>query len=135
MKHFRSLAVSLILCVLVLASGHAVAAPLQSRIGHLYWGLGPNFGLLGNVRLGFGSVELGLLQGTGIGVAWVQRTQSPAFFQMGVLQTSGGAGIIGGGGLEWNTTSVFRFRTDLTVSTDSAFQTESFVSLGGVFIL
>jgi hypothetical protein len=135
MKSLKSLSVCLIVSVLLLGNGRAVAAPIQSRIGHLYWGLGPNFGLLGNVRLGFGSVELGLLQGTGIGVAWVQRTQSPAFFQIGVLQTTGGVGIIGGGGLEWNTSSFFRFRTDLTVSTDSAFQTESFVSLGGVFIL
>lgn len=135
MKSLKSLMVSLVVGVLLFGGSQTKAAPIQSRIGHLYWGLGPNFGLLGNVRLGFGSVELGLLQGTGIGVAWVQRTQSPAFFQVGVLQTNGGAGIIGGGGLEWNTSSVFRFRTDLTVSTDSAFQTQSFVSLGGVFIL
>lgn len=114
-------------------TGHA--EPMNSRFGHFYWGLGPNFSLLGNLRLGFNAVELGLIQGTGAGVMWVQRTSSPLFLQLGVIGTSGGAGIIGGGGLEWNTSSYFRLRTDITVSTDSALQTQSFVSVGGVFVL
>lgn len=44
---------------------------MSSRIGHLYWGLGPNFGMMGNVRLGFGRVEIGVLQGTGFGLACI----------------------------------------------------------------
>lgn len=123
------------LVCLICMSVKTQAEPLQSRIGHLYWGLGPNFGLLGNLRLGFSAVELGLVQGTGFGLMWVHRTPSPLFFQVGILTTSAGAGLIGGGGMEWNTSSYFRFRTDITVSTDSAFQTQSFVSLGGVFNL
>lgn len=111
------------------------AEPIDSRIGHLYWGLGPNFGLLGNVRVGLGSVEIGVLQGAGFGIAYVHRTTSPLFVQLGILGTSGGTGILGGGGLEWNTSSFFRFRTDITVSTDKAYQTQAFVSVGGVFIL
>jgi hypothetical protein len=113
----------------------ANAEAIQSRIGHLYWGLGPNFGLLGNVRLGFSSVEIGVLQNTGFGIAYVHRTPTPLFVQIGVLSTDGGGGIIGGGGMEWNTSSWFRWRTDITVSTDKAYQTQGFVSFGGVFIL
>ena len=117
-------------------NGHRLnAEPMQSRIGHLYWGLGPNFGLLGNIRLGFGSVEIGVLQGTGFGVVYIQRTSTPIFFLFGGLDTSGGGGIIGGGGMEWNTSSFFRFRTDITVSTDKAHQTQGFVSFGGVLVL
>jgi hypothetical protein len=111
------------------------AEPIQSRIGHFYWGLGPNFGLMGNIRLGFGSIELGVLQGTGLGVAYVHRTNSPLFLQIGLVSATGGAGLIGGGGLEWNTSSFFRFRTDITAKTDSTFRTEGFVSVGGVLIL
>lgn len=126
----------IIFCFFIFSSSLVKAEPIQSRIGHLYWGLGPNFGLLGNVRLGFGnSVELGVLQGTGFGIVYVNRTQTPLFFQIGVLATAGGGGIIGGGGMEWNTASFFRWRTDITVSTDKAFQTQGFVSFGGVFIL
>lgn len=120
---------------IALTSVSIKAEPLQSRIGHLYWGLGPNFGLLGNVRLGFGSIEIGVLQGTGFGIMYVNRTASPLFVQIGALSTDGGGGIIGGGGLEWNNSSFFRWRTDITVSTDKAFQTQGFVSVGGVFIL
>lgn len=111
------------------------AEQLQSRLGHLYWAVGPNFGLLGNIRLGFGSFEVGVLQGTGFGTAWITRTSSPIFFEIGALTTTGGAGIIGGGGLEWNTSSFFRWRTDITVSADSGYQTQSFVAFGGVLIL
>jgi hypothetical protein len=125
----------IILCFIIFFSPFTKSEPMQSRIGHLYWGLGPNFGLLGNVRLGFGSVELGVLQGTGFGIMYVNRTQTPLFFQIGVLSTDGGGGVIGGGGMEWNTASFFRWRTDITVSTDKAFQTQGFVSFGGVFIL
>lgn len=113
----------------------ANAEPIQSSIGHLYWGLGPNFGLLGNVRFGFSSVEIGVLQNTGFGIAYVHRTSTPLFVQIGVLSTDGGGGIIGGGGMEWNTSSWFRWRTDITVSTDKAYQTQGFLSFGGVFIL
>ncbi len=111
------------------------ADPIQSRIGHFYWGVGPNFSLLGNVRLGFGNIELGVLQGTGLGVAYVHRTNTPLFLQIGLVSATGGAGLIGGGGLEWNTFSFFRFRTDVTAKTDGTFRTEGFVSVGGVFIL
>ncbi len=114
---------------------YAQAEPLQSHIGHLYWGLGPNFGLLGNVRIGVGSVELGVLQGTGFGAVYVQRTSTPIFIQIGALSTNGGGGIIGGGGMEWNTSSRFRWRTDVTVTSDQAYQTQGFVSFGGVLIL
>jgi len=120
---------------ILISSSVLYAEPLQSRIGHLYWGVGPNLSPLGNIRLGFGSLELGLIQGTGAGLMWVQRTASPIFFQLGVLSTSGGVGLIGGGGLEWNNSSYFRWRTDITVLTDQAYQTQSFVSFGGVFIL
>lgn len=129
------LLVILILSFFIFSLNSVNAEPMQSRIGHLYWGLGPNFGLLGNARLGFGSVELGVLQNTGFGIVYVNRTQTPLFFQIGALTTDGGGGIIGGGGMEWNTTSFFRWRTDITVSTDKAFQTQGFVSFGGVFIL
>lgn len=129
------LLVILILSFFMFSSNTVNAEPMQSRIGHLYWGLGPNFGLLGNIRLGFGSVEFGVLQGTGFGIMYVNRTQTPLFFQIGALTTDGGGGIIGGGGMEWNTASFFRWRTDITVSTDKAFQTQGFVSFGGVFIL
>ncbi|MGE0634726.1 MAG: hypothetical protein AB7O96_20100 [Pseudobdellovibrionaceae bacterium] len=114
---------------------HAKAEPMQSSIGHLYWGVGPNFGLLGNVRIGFSSLELGILQNMGFGIAGIYRTSSPVFFQLGLVAVTGGAGVMGGGGMEWNTSSFFRWRTDITVSTDHAFKTESFVSFGGVFIL
>lgn len=119
----------------LLVCGTVQAEPIQSRIGHLYWGLGPNFSPMGNFRLGVGPVELGLVQGSGMGLMWVQRTPSSVFFQVGLVGTTGGTGFIGGGGLEWNNSSFFRFRTDITVTTDSAYQTQSFVSLGGVFIL
>ncbi len=109
--------------------------PMQSTIGHLYWGLGPNFGLTGNVRLGFGSLEIGLLQNTGIGAVYIHRTSTPVFFQIGMVSTNGGGGIIGGGGMEWNTSSYFRWRTDITVTTDRSYQTDGFVSVGGVLIL
>lgn len=111
------------------------AEPIQSRIGHFYWALGPNFSPLGNVRLGFGNIELGVLQGTGLGVVYVHRTSSPLFLQIGPVSTNGGVGLIGGGGLEWNTFSFFRFRTDITAKTDGTFRTEGFVSIGGVLIL
>lgn len=125
----------LILSFLFLNINKSHAEPIDSRIGHLYWGLGPNFGLLGNIRFGFGNVEVGVLQGTGFGVAYVHRTMTPLFVQLGVLSTGGGGGIIGGGGMEWNTASFFRLRTDITVSTDKAYQTQAFVSFGGVLIL
>lgn len=125
----------LILSFLFLSVKNVNAEPIDSRIGHLYWGLGPNFGLLGNIRLGFGNVEVGVLQGTGFGVAYVHRTMTPLFVQIGALSTDGGGGIIGGGGMEWNTSSFFRLRTDITVSTDKAYETQAFVSVGGVLIL
>lgn len=125
----------IILSLLFFSSKNVKAEQISSRIGHLYWGLGPNFGLLGNIRLGFGNIEIGVLQGTGFGVAYVHRTSTPLFMQIGVLGTSGGGGIIGGGGMEWNTSSFFRWRTDITVSTDKAYQTQAFVSVGGVLIL
>jgi len=124
-----------ILIVLSLVSLNLTAKPIDSYIGHLYWGLGPNFGLLGNVRLGFGPVEVGVLQNAGFGVVYVHRTESAIFYQLGIVSRTAGTGIIGGGGLEWDTSSFFRFRTDITVLTDSVFQTEGFVSVGGVFIL
>ena len=121
-------------CFALLLSVQLHAKPIESKIGHLYWGVGPNLGLLGNIRLGFSSIELGLLQGTGYGVVWVHRTATPLFFEIGGLVSSG-AGIIGGGGMEWDTFSFIRLRTDITVSTDSHYQTQGFVSIGGVFIL
>lgn len=120
---------------LLLSFHNSAAEPIQSSVGHVYWGLGPNFGLLGNVRLGFGSVEFGILQNAGFGVAYIYRTMSPLFFQIGAVGTSGGGGIVGGGGMEWNTSSWFRWRSDITVTTDKAYQTEGYVSFGGVFIL
>lgn len=129
-----SILVSFVVSLLISISP-AHAEPLQSKIGHLYWALGPNFGLLGNVRLGFSSVEIGVLQSTGYGAVWVNRTSTPLFIQMGVLATASGGGIIGGGGLEWNTSSYFRWRTDITASVDKGYQTQGFVAFGGVFIL
>lgn len=126
----------LLLCsAFVLLALPGRAEKMNSRFGHVYWGLGPNLSLLGNLRVGFSDFELGLIQGTGAGVMWVQRTASPVFLQLGVAGTNGGTGLIGGGGFEWNTSSYFRLRTDITVSTDSALQTQSFVSVGGVFVL
>ncbi|MBL7545984.1 MAG: hypothetical protein JNL11_19350 [Bdellovibrionaceae bacterium] len=125
-----------VLSFLVFLIFHKVnAEPIQSNVGHLYWGLGPNFGLLGNVRVGFSNVEIGVIQNTGFGIAYVRRTSTPLFVQIGAVSTSAGGGIIGGGGMEWNTSSWFRWRTDITVSTDKGYQTEGFVSFGGVFIL
>lgn len=89
---------------------------------------------MGNLRLGVGPVEVGLLQTTGFGAVYVQRSNTPLFIQLGLV-TGSATGIIGGGGLEWNTSSWFRFRTDLTVSTDSQSNTKSSVTFGGVFIL
>ena len=117
-----------------LATAIAHAEPMNSRIGHLYWGLGANFGLLGNVRLGRGPVEFGIVQGA-FGIMGVHRTSSPLFLQLGVFGANGGTGIMGGGGMEWNTSSWFRFRGDVTVGFDQAYQTQSTVSLGGVLIL
>lgn len=117
----------------LLAATRASAYPLDSKIGHFYLGLGPNFNLRSNFRLGINSVELGVIQG-GIGMVYVQRTESAFFYQIGALFQDGG-GPIGGGGMEWNTSSFFRFRTDITVKTSKSFETEGFVSIGGVFIL
>lgn len=116
-----------------LAATRADAYPLDSTIGHLYFGLGPNFNLRSNFRLGINSIEFGLIQG-GIGMVYVQRTESAVFYQIGALFQDGG-GPIGGGGMEWNTSSFFRLRTDITVKTSVKFETEGFVSIGGVFIL
>lgn len=128
---------SLLISILLfssLISPRAEAYPLNSSIGHLYLGLGQNFNLRGNIRLGISSVEFGLLQGSGIGVVYVQRTESAFFYELGALFSDGG-GVIGGGGMEWDTTSFFRFRTDITVKTTKSFETEGYVSIGGVFIL
>lgn len=125
----------LILIFVLLTSLASNATPIQSTLGHFYWGLGQNLGMLGNIRLGAGNIEFGLLQGSGIGVVVVNRTASRLFYQIGPIQTSAGFGMIGGGGLEWETASFFRFRTDVTVCTDKDFQTQSYVSVGGVFIL
>lgn len=125
-----------LLIVLIMASASpSQAEPLQSRIGHLYWALGPNFGLLGNLRFGFSNVEIGILQGAGYGAVWVNRTSTPLFIQLGALATSAGGGIIGGGGMEWNTSSFFRWRTDITACVDQGSQTQANVTFGGVLIL
>lgn len=108
---------------------------MDSRFTHIYWGLGSNFSPLGNLRVGIGPVEVGIVQGTGVGAVYVHRTPGPLFLQLGVLSTSGGGGIIGGGGLEWKASSFFRFRTDITVSTDISYQTQGYVSVGGVLVL
>lgn len=118
----------------VLASTRADAYPLESSIGHFYFGLGPNFNLRGNMRLGISSVEFGLVQEAGIGIMYVQRTDTAFFYQIGAILSNGGA-LIGGGGMEWDTSSFFRLRTDITVKTTTNFETEGYVSVGGVFIL
>ncbi len=113
----------------------SLGAALTSRFAHVYWALGSNFSPTGNFRLGLGNFEFGLIQGSNVGVVYVQRTASALFVQLGPVTTSGGYGLIGGGGLEWDTSSFFRLRTDVTVSTDSSNQTQGYVSFGGVFIL
>jgi hypothetical protein len=83
----------------IFVSPRAKASPTNASIGHLYFGLGPNFNLRGNMRLGFQSIELGLIQEAGIGAMYVHRTESALFYQLGAIFSNGGA-IIGGGGLE-----------------------------------
>lgn len=94
-----------ILLVVVFGSSPTRAEPMDSRFTHIYWGLGSNFSPLGNLRVGIGPVEVGIVQGTGVGAVYVHRTPGPLFLQLGVLSTSGGGGIIGGGGLEWKASS------------------------------
>lgn len=116
------------------ASTQAHAYPLNSKVGHFYLGLGPNFNLRSNIRLGVSNIEFGLIQEAGIGAVYVHRTESAFFYQLGAIFSNGGA-LIGGGGMEWDTSSFFRFRTDITVKTTPSFETEGYVSVGGVFIL
>ncbi len=124
----------LIFIALIFTCVQSQAKPIESTIGHVYFGVGPNFNMRGNIRIGFSSVELGLVQGAGIGLMYVHRTATPFFYQVGALFSDGG-GVIGGGGMEWDTFSFFRFRTDVTVKTNVSFETEGYVSIGGVFIL
>jgi hypothetical protein len=123
-----------ILVLTFLVGPRAMAYPMNSSFGHFYFGFGPNFNLRGNIRLGVNSLELGLIQEAGFGAMYVLRTDTAFFYQIGGILSNGGA-IIGGGGMEWNTSSFFRFRTDITVKTTSSFETEGYVSVGGVFIL
>ena len=117
-----------------LLSWPVFAAPMDSRWFHLYWGFGPNLTPTGNFRVGLGSVELGLIQGSGLGAVWVQRSESLGFFQLGATFQDGPA-LLAGGGLEWRLGSYFRLRTDVSVTTDTDFETQGFVSLGGVLVL
>lgn len=112
----------------------AQAYPMNSKLGHFYFGLGPNFNMRGNMRLGINRVEFGLIQEAGLGAMYIHRTESAFFYQIGTIFSNGGA-LIGGGGMEWDTSSFFRFRTDITVKTTPSFETEGYVSVGGVFIL
>jgi len=110
------------------------AYPIQDHLGHFYFGLGQNFNLQGNIRLGYKDFEFGLIQNTGYGFMLLQRTSTPFFIQAGALFSNGG-GVLAGGGMEWDNSSWFRFRADVTVGTTINYETQSVVSAGGVFIL
>jgi hypothetical protein len=125
----------ILLLTLALFSKSAFANPINSKVCHIYWGLGQNLSPMGNLRVGFSEVEFGLLQGSGIGIVYAHRTSSPFFYEIGPVAAGSGVALLGGGGAEWDVFSNFRLRTDVTVSTDAKYQTSSYVSLGGVLIL
>jgi hypothetical protein len=117
-----------------LLSMPALAAPMDSRWFHFYWGAGPNLTPGANIRLGLGPLEFGLVQGSGFGTVWVQRSDSLAFFQVGAVFPDDPA-LLAGGGLEWRLGSYFRLRADVSVTTNLNSETMSFVSVGGVLVL
>jgi hypothetical protein len=131
----KQIALSLFLIAsLGFVSDRAVAAPMDSRWFHLYWGVGPNLSPFGNFRVGLDSIELGLIQGAGLGAVLVARSEASPFFQIGVVFENG-ASVLAGGGFEWRLNSYFRLRSDVSVRTDQDFQTQAFVSIGGVLVL
>lgn len=121
--------------IFLLVSRISHAEPIQSNSGHLYVAVGPNFSLMGNIRLGFGEVlELGVIQNSGLGVMFLKRTSSPLFLQAGALVSNGG-GVSLGGGLESSVSSRFRVRSDITVNASTRYEVGAVVTIGGVIIL
>lgn len=89
----------------------------------------------GDIRLGSGIFEMGLIQGQQVGFLFVNRTPGALFLNGGFGLNQGGA-LITGGGLETNTSNWFRFKADINLYLEPKNNnTQLGVSVGGVFIL
>lgn len=120
--------------LLILGLNSVNAYPLAPGQHHIHYAFTMNFNPLGNVRYGIGDTEFGLIQSDNIGVMFLKRTQRAVFMQIGAGINNGGALIVGGG-LEGDTSSWFRFRTDITVALDAYYHINTVVTAGGVFLL
>jgi hypothetical protein len=125
----RALLILIVTCAsLSFSSARATTAPEHQW--SVFWGLGPNFSPLGNLRLGYKAWEFGLIDSSGLGAMYVVRSSTPLFAECGAAITGYGLGVIGGVGAAWQVSSNFDVRIETAIFTDVDFVTGASSSVG-----
>jgi hypothetical protein len=121
----------LIISMIALSAFSANAATgAREHSWSAYWGLGPNFSPIGNLRIGYHAAEFGVINSTGLGAVYVARSTSPIFAELGALMTYRGLGLLAGVGAAWELFSFMDLRMESSVSTDTGAVTGSNASIG-----
>lgn len=130
MRRFMACILLIVLSGFLFAPAFAHAAASAERGLYGFWGLGPNLSPLGNVRIGYHNAEVGIISGTGIGAAYLFRSSSAFFAELGGLVTPRGFGVMGGIGGEWPFWSYFALRAEITSIVDETWVSGGAASIG-----